>query len=50
MIDLVSNGHSTVEEIDKEEPIIDRPKKNQAHSVVCDLKQARWEQVDHLNI
>ncbi len=49
MIDLAPNGHFTTQEIDKEKIIIDQPRKKSI-SVVCNLKQARWEQVSYLSI
>ncbi|CAF0978516.1 unnamed protein product [Rotaria sordida] len=43
MIDLVSNGYSTEQDLHKEKIIIDKSMKT-SPSVVCNLKQARWDQ------
>jgi hypothetical protein len=44
MLNLAPNGHSTSQEIDKEKVTIDESMKKHL-SVVCNLKQARWEEV-----
>ncbi|CAF4608413.1 unnamed protein product, partial [Rotaria sp. Silwood2] len=43
MIDIVSDGYSTKEEIHEDKIIIDKPIKT-SPSVVCNLKQACWDQ------
>jgi hypothetical protein len=49
MLNLASNGHLISEEINKEKVTIDETTKKQL-SVVCNLKQARWEQVSYLSL
>ena len=49
MLNLPQNGHCTSEETAREKATIEEPKKKDI-SVVCDLKQARWEQVDDLTL
>ncbi len=48
-LNLTQNGHATIEEVIQEKTTVEEPKKKDI-SVVCNLKQARWEQVYYLTV
>ena len=49
LLNLAPNGHATSEQNVDENPIVEK-QKTKSTSVICSLKQARWQQVFLLHL